>query len=482
MKETDYEPEIHPITKLVNEYRGIARQVLQSAESTDRTVKRKDLLLGQTASNSATNMNDDDAPPIATRERQISQILPRTHIPHGFDLSRDFDQTFSGVRVSRAGLSLRVGAREYSIEGRELGSEVVASSNPSHLEPMNNLLPISSFIDQKINFLNTKRGREFYEPIHSAIDGVHVHSTPGQFLIDRYIFAVSNGIAIRGYKQGEKTIPFQENPVDDSGDTCIAHDLHDRMDVPPIAHVRHDRIGAPVEIPAPAFFDMVIGKIANLNRRLQEQHKEKQYEARLRYLAERRRREATYLDRQDKAKEAAAKAGVSSSGSTYEIFERIKSKQNEDRARQEAVKYGLSSCGSASEIWDRVNNRKEHLEQSQRITLEQRTAQRFHLDPNACGNMSVSEMRNMHLRANQQAENDQIILQAIHRKPDQRVSYPDRLAERHAYSNAGVYDASLSRHSDELLVEYAQNRNTRSVEEVNREVLQRAKKRNPNPG
>ena len=110
--------------------------------------------------------------------------------------------------------------------------------------------------------------------------------------------------------------------------------------------------------------------------------------------------------------------------------------------------------------------------------MQKSTAQRFGLSSQQTGGLSVNQMREMHRSAEAQARNDALILRSANRAPGERVSYQERLQERHAFSNGGVFDASLNRHSDEMVVEYARQTHTRSAAEVIAEVRKRTQRRN----
>jgi len=60
----------------------------------------------------------------------------------------------------------------------------------------------------------------------------------------------------------------------------------------------------------------------------------------------------------------------------------------------------------------------------------------------------IRENRREGKKVAREFETDRLILQAANRRPGERVSYQESLAERHAFAERGAYDAGLYRHSD----------------------------------
>lgn len=67
-------------------------------------------------------------------------------------------------------------------------------------------------------------------------------------------------------------------------------------------------------------------------------------------------------------------------------------------------------------------------------------------------------------------EDDRLILAAASRKPGERIDYQEHLRERHAFASRGVFDASLSRTTDDLAFNAMRASHTRTSEDVIKEV------------
>ncbi len=94
---------------------------------------------------------------------------------------------------------------------------------------------------------------------------------------------------------------------------------------------------------------------------------------------------------------------------------------------------------------------------------------------------AISQQQKLNLVIKQsklEQKTDELILRANNRRPGERVSYQDRLEERHAFTRRGDYDAGLCRHSDDLLNESMKSSHTRSYNDI----VEEAKKRQNSKG
>jgi hypothetical protein len=169
----------------------------------------------------------------------------------------------------------------------------------------------------------------------------------------------------------------------------------------------------------------------------------------------------------------------------YEERKREREEAELERLRDEGSRLGVSmaSYKSASEL------RREIGEAKSRKQLEENRAYAERLGISGASWMSSSDLsdaidkvkrerreENKALKAMLQREReDDLILRAANRKPGERVSYKERLEERHAFTSRGMFDGGLCRTSDDTAYDYMRSTMTRSYDDVVREARARRK-------